>query len=213
MKRYLLGGTGAGRSLYELAVRQSTRIDGIFDNRLPKGSFIDGHCCLGRIDEARSYISPNACFMTCIGSVNSIMRRKEMIDAISIPTEKYPPYFSALAVIEASMTDIGYGVVIFDNTFVGYLAKLGNYVLINPNSYVGHETTIGSYSILAPGVCIAGNSLIGSSVYIGANSTLRDHISVTDNVIIGSGSNVTKDISEPGVYYGNPARLISEKSI
>lgn len=209
MKRYLLGGTGAGRSLYELVRRQGTTIDGIFDNRLPIGTLIGSHHCLGRLNEASSYISSNTSFMTCIGSVSSIARRKQMIDSIAIPSEYYPPYFSNTAIIEADAGAIGLGTVIFDNVFVGYLVKLGNYVLINPNSYVGHETIIGNYSILAPGVCISGNTTIGSSVYIGANSTLRDHISITDNVTIGSGSNVTKDISLPGIYYGNPAILVS----
>jgi len=31
-------------------------------------------------------------------------------------------------------------------------------------------------------------------------------IEICDNVVIGAGSVVTKNITEPGVYYGNPAR-------
>ncbi len=35
-------------------------------------------------------------------------------------------------------------------------------------------------------------------------------VSICDNVVIGAGSVVTGDISVPGVYAGNPSRLISQ---
>jgi acetyltransferase-like isoleucine patch superfamily enzyme len=33
-------------------------------------------------------------------------------------------------------------------------------------------------------------------------------VTICDNVVVGAGSVVTKDITEPGIYAGNPARLI-----
>ena len=46
---------------------------------------------------------------------------------------------------------------------------------------------------------------IQKDVYIGSNSTILP-VTIADDVIIGAGSVVTKDIIEPGVYFGNPAR-------
>jgi acetyltransferase-like isoleucine patch superfamily enzyme len=48
---------------------------------------------------------------------------------------------------------------------------------------------------------------IGNHVSIGSNATLLP-VNICENAVIGAGSVVTKDISEPGVYAGNPARLI-----
>jgi acetyltransferase-like isoleucine patch superfamily enzyme len=48
---------------------------------------------------------------------------------------------------------------------------------------------------------------IGSRVSIGTNATILP-VTICDNVVIGAGSVVTKDISEPGIYAGNPARLM-----
>jgi acetyltransferase-like isoleucine patch superfamily enzyme len=48
---------------------------------------------------------------------------------------------------------------------------------------------------------------IGNNVLIGSNSSILP-VSITDNVIIGAGSVVTKNITEPGVYAGNPAKKI-----
>jgi acetyltransferase-like isoleucine patch superfamily enzyme len=47
---------------------------------------------------------------------------------------------------------------------------------------------------------------IGNGVSIGTNATILP-ITICDRVVIGAGAVVTKDITEPGVYAGNPARL------
>jgi acetyltransferase-like isoleucine patch superfamily enzyme len=33
-------------------------------------------------------------------------------------------------------------------------------------------------------------------------------VSICDNVVIGAGAVVTKNITQPGIYAGNPAKLI-----
>ena len=47
---------------------------------------------------------------------------------------------------------------------------------------------------------------IGNRVPIGTNSTILP-VTICDDVVIGAGSVVTKNITQPGVYCGNPARL------
>jgi acetyltransferase-like isoleucine patch superfamily enzyme len=48
---------------------------------------------------------------------------------------------------------------------------------------------------------------IGDHVSIGSNATILP-VSICDHVVIGAGSVVTKDIKKPGIYAGNPAKLI-----
>jgi acetyltransferase-like isoleucine patch superfamily enzyme len=48
---------------------------------------------------------------------------------------------------------------------------------------------------------------VGNNVSIGSNATILP-VNICGNVVIGAGSVVTKDISEPGIYLGNPARKI-----
>ena len=48
---------------------------------------------------------------------------------------------------------------------------------------------------------------VGDHVSIGTNATILP-VKICSNVVIGAGSVVTKDINEPGIYAGNPARLI-----
>lgn len=50
---------------------------------------------------------------------------------------------------------------------------------------------------------------IGNNVSVGSNATILP-VTICDNVVIGAGSVVVKDIEKPGVYAGNPARLVRE---
>lgn len=51
------------------------------------------------------------------------------------------------------------------------------------------------------------STVIGDRVSIGTNVTVLP-VTICDDVVIGAGSVVTKDITEPGVYAGNPARKL-----
>ena len=48
---------------------------------------------------------------------------------------------------------------------------------------------------------------IGNHVSLGSNSTIMP-VNICDNVVIGAGAVVTKDITEPGIFVGNPARRL-----
>ncbi len=51
---------------------------------------------------------------------------------------------------------------------------------------------------------------IGNRVAIGSNATILP-VSICNNVVIGAGAVVTKNITEPGVYAGNPAKKMKHK--
>ena len=50
-------------------------------------------------------------------------------------------------------------------------------------------------------------TIIGDKVFIGSNATILP-VEICNDVIIGAGAVVTKNINEPGIYAGNPAKKI-----
>lgn len=95
---------------------------------------------------------------------------------------------------------------------------------IQSHSFVCELVTIGEDCVIAHGVMFIndpyrnggparGNmelwekTVIGNHVFIGSNSTILP-VNICDNVVIGSGSVVTKNIVTPGIYAGNPARML-----
>lgn len=123
-----------------------------------------------------------------------------------------------------------YECTIEDNCFIGPFVEIQKNVTIGKNtkiqshSFICELVTIGEHCFVSHGVKFVNDTFstgkpaggdktkwkktfIGNHVSIGTNATLLP-VKVTDNVVIGAGSVVTKDITEPGVYAGNPAKKI-----
>lgn len=123
-----------------------------------------------------------------------------------------------------------YGCIIGDNCFIGPFVeiqkdvKIGDKCKIQSHAFVCELVTIGNNCFVSHGVMFINDlfksghpaggdktkwksTLIGNNVSIGTNATILP-VKICDNVVIGAGSVVTKDIFEPGIYVGNPARKI-----
>lgn len=123
-----------------------------------------------------------------------------------------------------------YGCEIGDQCFVGPFVEIQREVRIGARTKVQSHTfvcelvTIGDDCFIGHGVMFINDSFstggpaqgrrelwsstrIGNRVSIGSNATIMP-VTVCDGVVIGAGAVVTRDILEPGVYAGNPARRI-----
>lgn len=85
-------------------------------------------------------------------------------------------------------------------------------VLIGADCFVGHGVMFINDLFSKGGPARGDRSLwrktsVGDRVSIGSNATILP-VSICSDVVIGAGSVVTKDICAPGIYAGNPARLI-----
>lgn len=109
-------------------------------------------------------------------------------------------------------TEIQKGVRIGSNTRIQSHSFICELVEIGRDCFVGHSVVFINDLFQNGGPARKDKSKykttkIGNSVSIGSNATILP-VSIADNTIIGAGSVVTKDISEPGIYAGNPAKLI-----
>lgn len=123
-----------------------------------------------------------------------------------------------------------YGCTIGSGTFIGPFVEIQKDVIIGDNCKIQSHTficelvNIGNECFIGHGVMFIndlftnggparGNkdlwksTSIGNNVSIGSNATILP-VTITNDVVIGAGSVVTKAITEPGVYVGNPAKKI-----
>jgi UDP-3-O-[3-hydroxymyristoyl] glucosamine N-acyltransferase len=123
-----------------------------------------------------------------------------------------------------------YGCTIEENCFIGPFVEIQKNVTIGANTKIQSHTficelvEIGSECFIGHGVMFINDPFIkgrpargdktlwrstriGNGVYIGSNATIMP-VEICDNVVIGAGSVVTRTISKPGVYAGNPARFL-----
>lgn len=116
-----------------------------------------------------------------------------------------------------------------DNAFVGPFVEIQKGVSIGARSriqshcFICELVSIGSDCFIGHGVMFINDlfsngapnpdpkswksTRIGNHVSIGSNATILP-VRICDHAVIGAGSVVTKDISEPGIYAGNPAKFL-----
>lgn len=122
-----------------------------------------------------------------------------------------------------------YGCELADKVFVGPFCeiqrdvKIGARTRIQSHTFICSLVTIGADCFVAHGVMFINDlfeeghpagqpsgwkgTAIGDRVSIGSNATILP-VTICDDVVIGAGAVVTKNIDKPGVYAGNPARLL-----
>lgn len=125
-----------------------------------------------------------------------------------------------------------YGCIIGDHSFIGPFVEIqkdvtiGNNTRIQSHAFICELVEIGNNCFISHGAkfindlfSLGGPSggkkelwkstRIGNNVSIGTNATILP-VNICNNVVIGAGAVVTKNITEPGIYAGNPARFIKK---
>jgi acetyltransferase-like isoleucine patch superfamily enzyme len=123
-----------------------------------------------------------------------------------------------------------YGCKIGDDTFIGPFVEIqrsvsiGNRCRVQSHAFICELVTIGDDCFISHGAMFINDlfetggpakgkrelwrsTKIGNKVSIGTNTTILP-VTICDNVVVGAGAVVTKDITKPGIYVGNPARLL-----
>ena len=122
-----------------------------------------------------------------------------------------------------------YGCAIGDDCFVGPFVEIqkdvqiGSGTKVQSHSFICELVTIGKDCFIGHGVMFINDLFedggpargdktkwkstnIGNNVSIGSNATVLP-VTICDGCVIGAGAVVTKNITEPGVYVGNPAKF------
>jgi acetyltransferase-like isoleucine patch superfamily enzyme len=108
--------------------------------------------------------------------------------------------------------EIQRGVVIGKNCRIQSHAFICELVTIGDNCFISHGAMFIN-DMFADGGPAGGDrakwksTRLGNHVSIGTNATVLP-VTIGDRVVVGAGSVVTHDLAEPGIYAGNPARLI-----
>ncbi|TRX50223.1 N-acetyltransferase [Fulvivirga sp. M361] len=108
--------------------------------------------------------------------------------------------------------EIQKGVVVGDNTKIQSHSFICELVKIGDGCFIAHgvmfiNDVFGSGGPAGGDLSKWRSTLIGNNVSIGSNATILP-VNICDNVVIGAGAVVTKDIDLPGIYAGNPAKLL-----
>jgi acetyltransferase-like isoleucine patch superfamily enzyme len=117
-----------------------------------------------------------------------------------------------------------------DDTFIGPFVEIqrgvaiGKRCRIQSHAFICELVTIGDDCFISHGAMFVNDlfrsggpagkdfslwheTVVGDRVSIGTNATILP-VRICDGAVIGAGSVVSRDITAPGIYCGNPARLL-----
>lgn len=155
---------------------------------------------------------PGALLLAVPGGPASFQKRKEHIDGLGVPNERFTTVIHPYAHIGRNV-HIGTNTLIMAGVVITSNAWIGDNVCILPNTVVHHDTRIGDYTLVGSSVVIAGGSIVGCNCYIGSGSNLINGINIGDFSLVGIGSNVIQNFPSRSRIAGNPARDIPLKNI
>jgi acetyltransferase-like isoleucine patch superfamily enzyme len=90
-------------------------------------------------------------------------------------------------------------------------AKIGNHCIVEAYCLIAHYSELKDNVIIHAGSMIAGKTTVGSNTVFQFKASALPGLTICEDVEVGATSTVTKNILEPGIYLGTPARRVGNR--
>lgn len=202
-KLIIIGASGHGEVVADIAIKM---------NRWKEIKFLDDDGSIeqyldlkviGKSRDASKYKETTE-FIVAIGD-NQLRKKiqEELMNSdYSIVTLIHPDAIIGIDV------QIGRGTVVMAGVVINSSSRIGSGCIINTSASVDHDSIIKDFVHLSPGVRTGGKVNIDEGTWLGIGSVVSNNINISAGSIVGAGAVVIRDIIEPGVYVGVPAKKI-----
>ncbi len=208
----ILGAGGFGREVYDLANYCHTdnsdfRIKGFLSDDPIDVESLGYPPVLSTIEGYE--IKENDLFIPAIGNVHD---RKKVVEIILRKGGKFITLIHPFAVISPSAR-IGQGVAVKAFCVLASDVVIGDYTFLQSSTIFGHDVHIGNFCQINSFSFFAGCVKVNNLVTVNAGTKIVQGRQIGEASTIGMGSIVLKDVPTGVKVFGNPARIIDEKSI
>jgi len=205
-KILLIGGGGHCESCIE--VIESTEIyeiAGIIDAKDKVGESVLGYQIIGTDDDLKILFEDYKYALITVGQINSSIIRERIYKKLKKIGFTLPEIVASSAYVSPK-AEIGAGSIIMHNAFVNAKSIIGVNCIVNTKALVEHGVVIGNNNHISTGVILNGECSVGDRCFVGSGTVFNHGVSIESDIVIGSGSLVRKNISNKGVYSGNPLK-------
>lgn len=194
----VIGAGGHGRVIADTVLRNGDRLLGFLDDAHTESVWT--YPVLGKVQDWHLYVD-TAAFVLGIGS-NAV--REQLSKDICGPwyTAVHPSAQIGQGV------ELGAGTVVMAGAVINTGAHIGAHCIVNTGAVVEHDSILEDFVHISPHATLCGTVQIGGGTHVGAGAVVRNNCIVCSGCTLGAGTVVVKDITEPGVYAGIPARRI-----
>ena len=209
----IIGAGGFGREVFLLvrrineSIAADDRLDmvGWYDDKLAKGTIVDGRPVLGAVSDLRAESGVDSVAL----GVGDPVTKSKVADALAGVSLEYPVLIDpGVSILQDQNVRVAEGVVIAAGSKLTTNIDVGRFSMINLSCTVGHDAEIGEFCSVMPGVNISGECCLGSRVYVGTGASIINGVTIADGVTVGAGAVVTKDLAAGVTAVGVPARAL-----
>ncbi len=202
----LVGGGGHCKSVIDVAESAGYTILGILDRPEEVGKKVLGYDVIGTDDDMAKYVD-QAVFIVTVGQIKSPDLRIKLHKMIEQAGGKLATIVAPTAYV-SKYAQLGEGSVVMHQAVVNADAKIGKGCIVNTFANIEHDVVVGDYCHISTGAMVNGGATITDGTFLGSQSVVNQCVKMERGGVIASLSVVNKDITEKGIYAGNPAKLI-----
>ncbi len=204
-KLILLGGGGHCISCIDVILSTDLfEIVGILDPESTPGSKVSDFPVLGSDEMIKDLVEKECQFVITVGQIKNASVREILYQKVKSLGGLLPVIVSANSIVSPSAV-LGEGTIVMHNAVINAQAELGKCAIVNTGSIIEHETKVGHFCHISTAATLNGQVKIGNHCMIGSNTVINNNLKITSGVVLGSATVVIKDITEPGIYVGQPA--------
>lgn len=202
----LVGAGGHALSLAEFASNQIVGYLAKEDNEKMPGKW------LGTDDDAPPFIESGHLFHIAFiySNLPRMGARRKLIEKYEDYGAKFSTLISPSAIVTPQSV-IGEGSAVMTGAIINR-ANVGRHVVINSGAIIEHDCTIGNNTFIGPGAIVGGFTNIGENCFIGLGAKIGNGLSIADNISVAMGAVVNHNLTEPGIYHGNPLRCFKGRT-
>lgn len=201
----LMGGGGHSRAIIDV-VEQFTTYSISLQGRVSVERVVEDTRKLTK-DDWLELCSQYEAFIVSVGQIKSVVDREAIVSKLQSLGAGTPTIISPKAYVSPRV-QIGKGTVIMHNAAINTGARIGDFCIINTGAILEHDAKVGDFCHISTGAVVNGEAKVGSRTFIGSNAVVLNQIKIGSDVVLGAGSVAIYDITEPGIYRGNPAGRI-----
>ncbi|MGE4497489.1 MAG: acetyltransferase, partial [Deferribacterales bacterium] len=213
MKKKLLLYGGGGHCKSVIDVIECTgvyEIEGIIDREENVGKLVLGHRIIGSDKDLPALLKNCPNIHISFGFIKNSENRRKAAEMLESLGAVFPVIISPRAHVSAHAR-IMPGTIVMHGAIVNAASEVGCHCILNTNSLIEHDSVVGNHCHISTSSTVNGTCTIGDDVFFGSGSVMGNNLLICSGTVIGSGSVVVKPIEEPGIYAGNPCRLIKNR--
>ena len=201
-KLALLGASGHGKVVAEMAMRQGWREITFFDDAWPEKNMNGLWPVEGGTNDLLSRLADYDGVVVSIGHCETRWQKHLLLQGADAPIVSI---IHPSAVISPNAR-LGAGTVVMAGAVVNIDSVLGQSVIINTGATIDHDCKVSDAVHIGPGASISGNVSLGFASWIGVGACVRQGQQIGDQVMVGAGAVVVSDLPDGVVVKGNPAK-------